>query len=375
MIHLRSLLNSRWSFIVLRLPYSMWYAAFFILGICWQAHYISIYATITAAVSMLIFTQHLHNNFLRISTVSLLFTLGAWRFLDYHTKLHHQLAQLCEKPLFLKGEVIDASTQIPNTVSLKILSMQHASTKETLECVPSTIQLILQKNHPIVTPGDILEVQRIWFIKPSQQNLISLQRKDILARGYVSAEQKIAITPGKISLTSQCSKTKNHLVSTIYQTLSRATATLFSSIFLGVAPPHSDFMQKLRATFSWWGISHYLARSGLHLALIVYILHAFLCTVPIPYRLKQIIALLGIALYTALSWPSISFLRATMMICCSLICILINAPSNNLHLLMCTTIAVLFYNPLYLSCLEFQLSFFLTLGLALIQHADLIAKK
>lgn len=375
MNHTPSLLESRCFFIILRLPASIWYAAFFVLGICWQANYLSSHATILSAIIMLACTYRLHKTFLQISTISLLFTLGAWRSLDYQTKLHYQLSQLCEKPLRLKGEVIDTTAQIPNTVSLKILNLQHVTTQEPLACIPSTVQLVLHKNHPIASPGDMIEVQRVWFVKPSQQQLIALQRRDILARGHVSAEQKITITQGKPSLLSYCSTLKNRIVATIQQSLSRPTATLFSSIFLGATPPYSPFMQQLRETFSWWGISHYLARSGLHLALIVYILHTFLCIVPIFYSIKQIIALLCIALYTLLSWPSISFMRATMMICCSLMCVLIKAPYNNLHLLMCTTIAVLFYNPLYISCLEFQLSFFLTLGLALIQHAELLARK
>jgi len=368
------ILSENLSFFLNRLPYSIWYASAFILGICWQAGHMPSYLAFFSIFFILYLSQHALPHLVQTSAITLFFIGGAWRYLSHETTLHYQLSCLCDKPLNLKGKILEIGPQ-PHIVIVDPIELKHSSTTESVALPTIPIQLTLHKDNPIVTHGDTIEVSHIWFAYPSQERLISLQRKGIIANCYVSRQREIIITPGPLSFFSYFSVSKNNILKKTSASLSPATATLFSSIFLGANFFDTDSTVALRKSFSWWGISHYLARSGLHLVLLASMLHFFACLLPLSYHIKQLILLLCIWGYALLSWPSISFMRANMMIFCNVMCTLIKVPTNNMHFLMCSTIAMLLYNPSYLYCLEFQLSFFLTFGLTIIQHSESIIGK
>ena len=127
--------------------------------------------------------------------------------------------------------------------------------------------------------------------------------------------------------------------------------------------------------FQWWGISHYLARSGLHLVMFVFILHMLFMFIPIPFLLRQLVVTCCIATYMLFSWSSVSFIRSLLMIFCYLLCSMFRMQQHGLHTISLACCIILLYNPTFLFALDFQLSFGLTLALILLHQVNYIKKQ
>jgi ComEC/Rec2-related protein len=147
---------------------------------------------------------------------------------------------------------------------------------------------------------------------------------------------------------------KNHMNKDMY--------TLFLSLFLGHTHPHNHHHRKV---FDRWGISHYLARSGLHIALLIGILHIFFMYIPCPLVIRYTIVWFILSCYACLSISSVSFIRTYMLYIIYMLGVFMNVPAYPLHALSLVSFACLLYNPFFILCIDFQLSFFLTYGLML----------
>jgi competence protein ComEC len=157
------------------------------------------------------------------------------------------------------------------------------------------------------------------------------------------------------------------------QKLSRYSFDYFSLIFLG----HKQICNRneLSTTFNYWGISHYLARSGLHIILFVLIWQFFLNFLPIAMILKSLILLCICLLYALLSWSSLSFYRAFFIFLLTQAGKLTHQQINYIHLTSFLALAFLLFNPMNLFFLDFQLSFGLTGILILISWINQTNKK
>lgn len=138
---------------------------------------------------------------------------------------------------------------------------------------------------------------------------------------------------------------------------------IISGLLLG---DKSEMSDELTKKFSLSGLSHILAVSGFHTALIYQLLVWLLGTLQ---KLKNgniiftltVIAMLWI--YAFLSGLPPSVIRAALMLSLYLTGKLINRKQNGLHILTLTAFILLLINPLYLFDLGFQLSFSAVLGI------------
>ena len=173
----------------------------------------------------------------------------------------------------------------------------------------------------------------------------------------------------KISSPNFCIKrwilnTKNLLLQNIRQKLSPKTFCYFSHIFLGnkkVAPT-----KNLKNSFNLWGISHYLARSGLHILLFILIWGFLLNIFPFSIYLKKVFLLLVCVVYHLFSWTTISFARALYVFILSQTGKILDFQTNFLHLLTLLCLIILLFNPIQLFFLDFQLTFGLAFALGLL---------
>lgn len=138
---------------------------------------------------------------------------------------------------------------------------------------------------------------------------------------------------------------------------------LFESIFLGKNNKQSEDMKEVKNLCLHWGISHYLARSGLHLLLFIFLWNFLLSLVPIHIFYKNSILLIICFLYAAFSYSSISFYRALLMILVSKSCNIFLVRISSMQTFLLVTCFLLIYNPFYLFFLDFQLSFLLTFAI------------
>ncbi len=142
--------------------------------------------------------------------------------------------------------------------------------------------------------------------------------------------------------------------------------TYFSALFFG-NKDREDFLD-IRAKFTRWGLTHYLARSGLHISLLISLWAGVLRFIPIPFPLKAIVLSIILFVYDHLSWASISFNRSLWLWFFYLGGWLSSNAASPIFGLIHLALAILLYNPWQAECLDFQLSFFLTMILMLYGH-------
>lgn len=217
--------------------------------------------------------------------------------------------------------------------------------------------------------GDYIQLNALTFKDISNQSFKNyLAKEKIVATLFLETFEFQLLKKPSFSLNKYIFYLRESIFATLKQKINKESFALFSSIFLGNRSSVKKEMESKKESFKIWGTSHYLARSGLHLVIFVIIWHFILSLLPIAYRLKQIFLLALIILYALLSWSSVSFERALLMVIIYKWCLLTDTPSHYVHLIVLVTCGVLLINPLQLFFLDFQLSFGLTFALAWFNH-------
>jgi competence protein ComEC len=150
--------------------------------------------------------------------------------------------------------------------------------------------------------------------------------------------------------------------------LDRSTQALYASLFLGNRSAKKDELDKVADEFRAWGISHYLARSGLHMVIFASLWSLLLNMLPLANIVKILLLCIITALYATLSWSSISFIRALSAFVAYKLYSLLRIPAHSIHVFSLVCYFVLLDNPTQLFFLDFQLSFGLTFGIAWFYH-------
>lgn len=176
-------------------------------------------------------------------------------------------------------------------------------------------------------------------------------------------EQIVFCSNPKPSLFVRLSKFKSRVYNFILSKLNFKAKSLFSLIFMGVKDQKYSIF--LRDKFSNWGISHYLARSGLHVTLFCVLWLSIFSLFFFDFRLRILATLTMALFYFFLTWPSVSFLRAELMFFLFAVAKILMKQACSLHLLFITFILILLLNPFQFFALDFQLSFSLVFGLIL----------
>lgn len=242
--------------------------------------------------------------------------------------------------------------------------------------------------------------------KISNSRLYNL-RENILAKISINKfEPDYIIYAENQSLLDKIKKiffnTKNSILNRLKQKMSSLTFTLFSNLFLGAKiyqisetiasktstqninlfhTNHTNLFKEtnskdnlyickntknIKNNFMIWGLSHYLARAGLHVIIFLMIWQAFLRLIPINFILKQIFLTLLLIFFWLLSWPAIPFKRAVLTFILTQITIFFKKIPQPINILSIICLLILVKNPFHLFSLDFQLSFVLTLALTLI---------
>lgn len=120
--------------------------------------------------------------------------------------------------------------------------------------------------------------------------------------------------------------------------------------------------QLLAMEFRKWGLSHVLAISGFHFALLAWSLSALLRAL-FPYRGALCLLLFFLTLIFTYLGPSPSIMRAYIMIALYLVGLLLNRNSSPLNLLGVALLLELLIDPLCIQGVGFWLSFAATFGI------------
>ncbi len=154
---------------------------------------------------------------------------------------------------------------------------------------------------------------------------------------------------------------RSRVVQTFQRALGERHGSLLSGMVLGANASPVDFA--VRDAFRTVGLSHVLAASGFHVAILVGVILG--ATETRQPRTRQIITLAFLVAYVCLTGGSPSVLRASLM-ASSAVLLLGRASKYTLSpvgLLLLVAVLLLGVNPLWIGDLGFQLSFVATLGL------------
>lgn len=164
------------------------------------------------------------------------------------------------------------------------------------------------------------------------------------------------------------SQKKKTLHYRLFKKMNPSAFALFSSLFMGNRTSIKQELENHKPLFKVWGISHFLARSGIHLLIFIILLSRLLSLIPARFFIKHGFLLFCAFLYFLFSWPSVSFNRAFYTFIFYKMTTFLNIPLHSMHALALICLAILIQSPLQILFLDFQLTFLLTFSLILIAH-------
>lgn len=249
-----------------------------------------------------------------------------------------------------------------------IIDLHEIKTPESNIATTESVAIYSVYN-PLVQVGDIIQIKNVTFKKIENNSFNFYLAKEKIAATLFVDKPNITILEHPLwSLNRFIAQLRNRVFIQLQHAIDKQTFSLFSSIFLGNRAAVKQYMDKEKEPFKYWGTSHYLARSGLHLVIFGLIWHFILGFLPLLFFWKQVCLILLIGCYALLSWSSVSFNRALIMFFIAKFCLLAQNRLHYVHLITLATCLVLCLNPLQLFFLDFQLSFGLTFALAWFTH-------
>ena len=272
-----------------------------------------------------------------------------------------------KSPLSGTATVLDctyATRRYKTCVTLQLTSLsQTALPKKT------TLRIYLRSRYKLL-PGDQITFKNLTLKKNTNTSFQwYLYKEGIVGSIYTDKLLYKRIHRPKISFIRWRSDLRKKIATSISKKLSPETKTLFLALFLGSKSRTRRFYA-LRSVFSWWGIVHYLARSGLHVVVLASCWSLFFRSMNLPTFIAQLLLLVFMGSYYLLSWPSISFDRAFIAFLFYTGFKLGKRSFQLVHILSLTALIVLINNPFQLFFLDFQLSFSLSCALAWLSEAS-----
>lgn len=133
-----------------------------------------------------------------------------------------------------------------------------------------------------------------------------------------------------------------------------------------VSPP-----KEIKQSFVNSGLLHILAASGMNVAFIYGFFYWIMSLLRINFKLRVILGMLMVLIYTLMTGLGASIIRAAGMLMFVLIGKLIDRDAHSISLLSFVGLLMLIFNPMYINEVGFQLSFIVTFGILIMAPAVL----
>lgn len=220
----------------------------------------------------------------------------------------------------------------------------------------------------------LASIRHILF-KPSEELSDYFEQYELVGSGALTKINYIESASFFSILINKISNYRIEVLKKIYNYLPNGK-DLFSTILLNQPKKKSVSIDsrtnELRNIFNKWGISHYLARSGLHIILILQLIMAVVSLLNLSFKITSGISNIILLLFSIYSYGGLSFLRALLMWIFFLISNFLYISSNTLHTFSLCAFFLLIINPFFLFRIDFQLSFGATFALLLFFRAKKI---
>ncbi|KKP24299.1 MAG: Competence protein [candidate division TM6 bacterium GW2011_GWF2_28_16] len=302
--------------------------------------FILVFFTGSLIYSIQIYKQQKLLNFIKNKNINIIATIE-----NINTKKHARIKQeilIDVKKIFLPD------TQEEHKINFKILLYIYTNTDLKYG------QKILFKN---------------IYIKETNKNASYkkyLIKEDILTTIFYNNINYKIIKESNNNFKNKIYNIKNNLYKKLKEKIDPKIFNYFSSIFWG--SKKEALNPENKNIFNIWGISHYLARSGLHIIIFILIWQLLLAFIPIHIIFKNIFLLLIVLIYVILTDPSISLFRAVYVFAFIQLGNLLTEQTKYIHLLTLTCFFTLLINPIQLFFIDFQLTYGLTFTLILISE-------
>ena len=319
--------------------------------------------TLTLFLLMILisFTKSFRSSLILLSIAS--FFIGGFSHYDSHM-YHYQRTQasLLDKVISGKAKVQNCTTSSRRYKTCLSLTITQLSNRELY--APATVILYLKQKLSL-TPDDTISFKNLTIKKQKNSRFAwYLCKEHIIGCAYLKKLNYKLLKRPTWSPKRYCATKRVSSATSVSRSLSKRAYTLFATVFLGKKEKSYHYYE-LRKSCVHWGIVHYLARSGLHVIVLIGIWTVLLRLLSFSFLTNQLLISLFLGLYYLLSWPSISFMRAVLVFLMYQVCMISGRSFQTLHLLTLTTIIILIVNPTQLFFLDFQLSFGLTCTLGL----------
>lgn len=349
------------------------YTSMFIIGIALEQYfaYIFVLLSVITVWLLLLYLITLHTKTVYFICSSFA-TTGGWHLKHYQSAWNDAAVILSKQKITVQGIVINSTPSLNNPQKSQYTVY---ITRSSIKNMQNTLLAIYtKKTHRTFKPGETIICKNISCPIPDPHFKQYLMKEGFAASAHLLSSQ-IKKTYLKPPLWAYCYTVRFGVLKWAHTLFSPSTYALFSSLFLGYK--WNEPIEKNREIFSsfkFWGISHYLARSGLHLAILIMLWITLLSYIPLSWYKKQWILIISSLFYFMCTWTSVSFLRALLTFIFGRLFIYFNKPFPLIHIISLTAFSLLIHNPIVLFFLDFQLSFGMTFVLAWLSNLSQVRK-
>ena len=319
---------------------------------------------VTSFISFLLFLFNKNKAIVFLMSAVLFFFWHEYQLYN-HFKIHQELVQGRK----FSGMIVNKKELDKKYLYLiNLYSYKNQSKKQKSKAL---ITVITKKNIPL---GQFVFIPFIFFIQKYKAidelkaNSLNLTVHASGMAGSIIIEKSLSYQK-VYALFNFLSLMKEYFYYSFKVCLTDESRFFFDTIFLG----KSINNQKYRHLFFTWGISHYLARSGLHIQICITLMMSFFLFLGFSWFSSAILQLFLLFLFYLFTFSSISFFRAFIMFFLFLLCKLFKLPTTSLHTLSMTVIITFFMYPFCFLQLGTQLTFFTTFILSLISYVKCIS--
>lgn len=289
------------------------------------------------------------------ATLLLGFSLSHMSWHSWHVKATS--LQRANKILGCVQEItksVDKRGNFCTSIRLQIHAM-HTNEWQSLQ---ATARIYVGITSDLV-PGDCIMVSTVPQIKYKPSRARWLQIQGVHASWYCPTLKASQLTT-TISWAICATSLREKILTEIKSHLSARAYSLFKTMLVGCK---TSYDRKFQQLFGVWGLQHILARSGLHLMIIVCLMRPLLHMLLLPYRIQQLFLCILLMFFTLITPGSNSMSRASLMLFIQSAAIMWGRKTLTLHSLLLSVLFLLLSNPWLLFALDFQLTVLLTAAL------------
>ncbi len=323
----------------------------------------------SASIGALALLIHSSSFAMTLSLCVAFFCAGGLALELQQIEFNHTRAQLVGKNLTLHGTISNRET-LPDRKQVITLDVKQVDNISADQITQLNCSIQCYTRFPTnFLVGDMIKLCGVAIPKkPPELRFPSfndyLAKEHIHASLFLSSNKQIMLMERpKQSFARWLWSLREQSYKNITQKLSSRSAMFLGLLFFGKKKYKE--VESLRILFNQWGLAHYLARSGLHIVLLIGIWSFLFSFLPINLWIKWLILLMIASTYALLSWASVPFIRAMLIFGLSSMGRLLWRHINVIHLLSLVCLNMLLINPLHLFFLDFQLTFGLTFVLLL----------